>query len=154
MTPLNVEQAIREYLPEVIHMSLATCTGDRPWVCEVHYVFDDALNLYFRSKPSRRHSEEIANNARVAGNIVMQHGLKDKVRGVYFEGTATLLEDVTETDPAYTLYCERFDTGPEILEDARQPDGHKFYKIAVETFYLFDGRESSPSQKYILPWNS
>lgn len=118
---MDIEQAIREYLSEIIHMSLATCAGGRPWVCEVHFAFDEDLNLYFRSKPSRRHSEEIAANPNVAGNMVTQHQLGDKVRGVYFEGKAELLENVGEQHPAYVLYKERFN--------------------------LFDGRESSPSQK-------
>lgn len=151
---MNVEQAIRDYLPHIIHMSLATCAGNHPWICEVHYVFDEELNLYFRSKPSRRHSEEIAQNPRVAGNMVTQHAPGDKVRGVYFEGRAELLDIVDERHPAYTLYCDRFGTGPAILDDARLSDGHKFYKITVERFSLFDGRESNPGQKYDLPWKS
>lgn len=149
---MNVEQAIREYLPEIIHMSLATCAGEQPWVCEVHYVVDEDLNIYFRSKPSRRHSQEIARNPRVAGNMVTQHALEDKVRGVYFEGQAELLENVDASYPAYELYCRRFGTGPDILEEARQEDGHKFYKINVQKFYLFDSRESS-GQKHELPWH-
>lgn len=149
---MNIEKAIREYLPEVIHMSLATCADNRPWVCEVHYVFDDGLNFYFRSTPARRHSKEIEQNNRVAGNIIMPHAVGEAVRGVYFEGTAEGLTNVNETHPAYTLYCERFETGPEILEESQSDSGHGFYKITVETFYLFDSKESTPSQKYELPW--
>lgn len=150
----QVEKIIRSYLPGVIHMSLATCAGDKPWVCEVHYVYDNDLNLYFRSLTARRHSQEIAANSNVAGNIVMQHQVGEKPRAVYFEGTAELLKGVDEKHPAYTLYCERLGTGLEILEEASRPDGHQFYKIDVVTFYLFDSRQSSPSQKYTLPWHS
>ncbi len=49
---MDVEKVIREYLPKVIHMSLATCVDNRPWVCEVHFVYDDDLNLYWRSTRS------------------------------------------------------------------------------------------------------
>lgn len=80
----DIEKVIREYLPYVIHMSLATSHGNKPWVCEVHYVFDKDLNLYFMSKSSRRHSKEIEMNEYVAGNIVKQHELGQKPRGVYF----------------------------------------------------------------------
>lgn len=149
---MDIEQAIRDYLPKVIHMSLATCSNNKPWVCEVHYVFDNELNLYFRSKAQRRHSQEIELNPNVAGNIVMQHSLGQKVRGVYFEGKAELLENVDENHGAYKLYCERFDADGEILEEAQTETGHKFYKITVSTFYLFDSRESSPSKKYELKW--
>ena len=153
MTESNVEKIIREYLSCVIHLSLATSIDNKPWICEVHFVFDADLNLYFRSKTDQRHSHEIAHNNRVAGNIVEQHAVGQRVRGVYFEGIAELLENVDENHPAYTLYCERFQTDTAILEEAKEKDGHQFYRISVETFYLFDERESSPSQKYELPWS-
>ncbi len=149
---MDIEKTIREYLPQVIHMSLGTCRDNRPWVCEVHYVYDEDLNLYFRSKLDRRHSREIELNPNVAGNIVTQHSLGEKPRGVYFEGRAELMENVDENNVAYKLYCERFDTGKEILEEAKKETGHKFYKITVENFYVFDTRESSPSKKYELKW--
>ena len=149
---MNIEETIRQYLPQVIHLSLATSANNKPWISEVHYVFDTDLNLYFRSKPDRRHSLEIASNPEVAGNIVAQHQLGEQVRGVYFEGRAEILKDVDETHPAYTLYCERFGTGREILEESQTDTGHGFYKISVKNFYLFDSRESNPSQKYLLAW--
>lgn len=149
---MDIEQKIRAYLPNVIHMSLATCKGNKPWVCEVHYVYDQDLNLYFRSKPERRHSLEIAENPNVAGNIVTQHNLGEKPQGVYFEGTAEKLVAVDENHPAYTLYCERFGTGPAILEESQTDTGHGFYKISAKNFVFFDARDSTPSQKYELSW--
>lgn len=149
----NLEQTIREYLPTVIHMSLATSKDGQPWVCEVHYSYDEKLNLYFRSLASRRHSLEISKSNKVAGNIVQQHDVGQKPRGVYFEGTAEVLENVDEHHPAYITYAQRFDADAEILEEAKQKDGHKFYKITVKKFYVFDSRESKPSTKYELQWN-
>lgn len=148
---MDVEKTIREYLPQVIHMSLATCVNNKPWVCEVHYVYDDELNLYFRSKPNRRHSQEIADNPNVSGNIVTQHLLEEAVRGVYFEGVAEVLNDVNKDHVAYKLCCERFGKDESILEELKKADGHQFYKITVNNFYLFDGH-NSPSQKHVLPW--
>jgi uncharacterized protein YhbP (UPF0306 family) len=151
---MNVEQVIREYLGNVLHMSLATSAGNNPWVCEVHFAFDDDLNLYFRSLPSRRHSQEIASNPNVAGNIVEPHGLNDKPRAVYFEGKAEMLTGVDENHPAYKSLSERLGSGTDIIDEAKEEDGHKFYKIAISDFYLFDSRESKPSQKYHLGWQS
>ncbi|HUD10781.1 MAG TPA: pyridoxamine 5'-phosphate oxidase family protein [Candidatus Saccharimonadia bacterium] len=149
---MDVEKAIREYLQQVIHMSLATCRDNSPWVCEVHFVYDDELNLYFRSTPARRHSEEIADNPHVAGNIVTQHHAGQKVRGVYFEGRAAKLAAVDENHVAYIEYCKRLGTGPEILEEAASDTGHGFYQISVSDFYLFDSYITNPSQKFHLPW--
>lgn len=148
----NLEQVIREYLPNVIHMSLATTKDDKPWVCEVHYSFDDELNLYFRSTPDRRHSQEIKANPFVAGNIVEQHQPGQKPRGVYFEGRCEQLKNVDENHPAFITYAERFDADKDIIDEALKETGHKFYKITVEKFYIFDSRESKPSQKYELSW--
>lgn len=148
----DIEQVVRGYLPDIIHMSLATCKEGKPWVCEVHYVYDDELNIYFFSKPSRRHSQEIAENPNVAGNMVTQHQVGEKPRGIYFEGRAELLNGVDENHVAYKKYCERLNAGPWLLEEMKKEDGHQFYKITVSDFYVFDARESSPSQKYHLPW--
>lgn len=148
----NIEQTIRDYLPNVIHMSLATCANNKPWVCEVHFCYDDDLNLYFRSTPQRRHSQEIAQNPQVAGSIVEPHGMTDKPRGVYFEGTAEHLDDVDENHPAYKMAVQRFDHGTEILDKAKRDDDSHFYKISVSDYYVFDARESKPGKKYHLPW--
>lgn len=136
---MDVEKLIREYLPGVIHLSLATSADDKPWVCEVHYAYDDDLNLYFLSKPNRRHSQEIAKNPYVAGNIVKQHSLEESPRGVYFEGTAELLDNIDENSDAYKVYDKRFGISAKILDELiNQPEGHKVYKINPSSFVLFD----------------
>jgi len=150
---IDTEKTIREYLPQIVHMSLATTRDGKPWVCEVHFAYDDDLNFYFRSLTSRRHSQEIAANASVAGNIVTQHFLGQPVRAVYFEGTAKKLEAGEEQDKAFEALSKRLHVGGETMEEAKRPDGHQFYKITVDTFYLFDSYTSKPSQKYELQWN-
>lgn len=150
----DIEKVIRAYLPGIIHMSMATCVDNKPWVCEVHYVYDDQLNLYFRSKPSRRHCKELAINPNVAGNIVTQHTMSEKPRGIYFEGRAELLKNVSKNDEAYKKCRERFGKGPEILTETNQPDGGQFFKISVSDYYVFDARESVPAQKYHLKWHN
>lgn len=149
---MDIEQTIRNYLPQIVHMSLATSADNKPWVCEVHFAFDDDLNLYFRSLPSRRHSQEIAKNPHVAGNIVTQHFLNQTVRGVYFEGTAKKLTSSDEQMPAYHALSKRLGMGKELLEEAKNPEGPQFYKITVDAFYVFDAY-NSPAKKHELRWN-
>ena len=31
---LDIENIIREYIDKSLHMSLATCVDNKPWVCE------------------------------------------------------------------------------------------------------------------------
>ena len=77
MSSEELEKIIREYIDESIHMSFATCADNHPWVSEVHFVYDNNFNLYFRSKANRRHSEELAKNT--AREV---HGLQRRsVRG-------------------------------------------------------------------------
>lgn len=150
---IDVEQVIREYLPNVVHLSLATSNNNVPWVCEVHYAYDDTLNLYFRSLASRRHSQEILQNPRVAGNIVKQHTLDDEAVGIYFEGTAHMLETDEEMTSVVTWFNKCLGKENNIVEEAKRDDGHKMYKITVENWYVF-GRFGLPrGKKYQLPWN-
>jgi uncharacterized protein YhbP (UPF0306 family) len=149
---LDVEKVIREYIEGVVHLSLGTSSNNRPWVCEVHFAYDDELNLYFLSTLARRHSQEIAANPFVAGNIVEQHELGEKPRGVYFEGTAELLDNVDTSHPAYKVYNDRLGKGDWVKDEIVKPGGARLYKITVANFYLFDVRESVPANKYHLPW--
>lgn len=136
---MEVEKIIRAYLSGVVHMSLATSADDKPWICEVHYVYDDSLNFYFLSKPSRRHSQEIEQNPNVAGNIIKQHGPKDKPQGVYFEGTAELMDPSNKNELTYELYDKRFGLSEGMRKEIRtDPAGHKFYMINPVKFVLFD----------------
>lgn len=152
-TKVDVEKVIREYLPQTVHLSLGTSSNNVPWVCEVHFAYDENLNLYFRSLSARRHSQEISNNPKVAGNIVVQHKLEDHVLGVYFEGVAERLEKGDEQNLAFKCINERLKTGDDILEEAARNDGHQFYKITVENYYVFGRFDQPSSTKHKLVWN-
>lgn len=150
---MDLEKIVREYVDKSLHMSLATSSENRPWVCEVHFVYDDGLNLYFRSLKTRRHSQEIAQNPSVAGNIVKQHSVDEYPHAIYFEGLASLVKEEGEREKLFPLFQSRLHASEEILDEARQEDGHQFYKISVTTWYAF-GKFGQPSGgKYELAWN-
>lgn len=150
---VDVEQAVREYIDKTVHMSLATLSGNRPWVCEVHFAYDEDLNLYFRSLKTRRHSQEIAANPNVAGNIVDKYVVGEAPVGVYFEGTARLLEPGDEQNKAFEVLHARVGASNDAIEEAAQPDGHQFYKITVENWYVFGRFGADHGEKYQLPWD-
>jgi uncharacterized protein YhbP (UPF0306 family) len=151
MTPQEIEQTIREYIDQIIHMSLATCADNAPWVCEVHFAVDDELNIYFRSLNDTRHCQEIAQNPNVAGNIVTQHFKNQRVRGVYYEGIAELLTDITEDHPGVRATAKRY--GEKSAIQAVRPDNNQshYYKITVKNWYLFDSY-GTEAGKHQLPW--
>jgi len=151
---LDVEKIIREYITKTIHMSLATSRDNKPWVCEVHFAYDEDLNLYFRSLVSRRHCQEIADNPNVAGNIVRQHQPGEVPHGIYFEGTAALVaKDEAAQRAAFQYFIEQQGSDEKAFAASQMPDGPQIYKINVENWYAF-GKFDQPSvDKYQLPWH-
>lgn len=149
---MNVEQIIRDNIDASVHMSLATVRDNKPWVCEVHFAYDDELNLYWRSLKTRRHSLEIADNPNVAGNIVDKFAVGESPVGIYFEGTAELLEAGEEQNKAAELLQRRVNAAADAVEEATSEDGHQFYKIAVQNWYAFGRFGEAHGQKYTLTW--
>ncbi len=150
---MDVEKVVRELIDKTFHMSLATSASDKPWVCEVHFAYDDNLNLYFRSLAARRHSQEIARNSRVAGNIIDKHELDDPVNGLYFEGSTEQLSSGKDQDLAFETIKRRLKVNDDALQEAKTPDGHQFYRITVENFYVFGNFDGNGSQKFQLNWS-
>jgi uncharacterized protein YhbP (UPF0306 family) len=153
MEKQQIERIIRDYIPQIIHMSLATVKDNKPWVCEVHFSYDDDLNLYFISSAKTRHAQEIMQNPRVAGNIVTQHHKDQKVRCVEFEGTAEALESKEAEATAYKAYVNRYGTSEGLLNEIRKDGDTKFFRIKVSDFFLFDSYGDERG-KHHLPWQS
>ncbi len=148
---LNVEKIIREYIRKSPHMSLATVSDNKPWVCEVHFVYDDDLNLYFVSKQATRHCREIAINPNVAGNIIKQHPLTESPNGVYFEGQAKKIE-ATASDIG--RYCDALGRDAvELTEQLREADGRSMYQIQIANWAVFGNFDGNGTVKSELSWS-
>lgn len=152
MSHTEIEAIIREYIPQIIHMSLATVKDNKPWVCEVHFSYDGQLNLYFGSSITTRHAQELMANPHVSGNIVTQHHKNQKVRCVDFEGTAEALTGEEAERTAYQAYVDRYGPSEGLLDQIRRDGEMKFFKISVDTFYVFDSYGEDRG-KHTLPWN-
>lgn len=148
----EIESIIREYIDQIIHLSLATVKDNKPWVCEVHFSYDNDLNLYFVSSKNTRHATELINNPFIAGNIVTQHFKNQKVRCVDFEGTAAMLEGEA-AEEAYAAYVKRYGKSEGLLNEIRKDGDTRFFKIAVSDFFLFDSYGDGRG-KHHLPWNA
>jgi uncharacterized protein YhbP (UPF0306 family) len=153
MNEQEIEHIVREYIPQVIHMSLATVNDGKPWVCEVHFSYDDELNLYFGSSVKTRHAQELLKNPYVAGNIVTQHHKNQKVRCVDFEGAARVLTGEEAEKTALVAYARRYGKSEDLLDEIRKDGDFKFFKVTVENFYVFDSYGESRG-KHVLPWHT
>ncbi len=151
MSKDSIELIIREYIPQIIHLSLATTKDNKPWVCEVHFAYDDELNLYFMSGLDSRHSQEILNNPYVAGNIVTQHHKNQKVRCVDFEGKVEIIRDIERDDAGFKAYTARFDKDESFLEKIKKDENAGLFKITVSDYYLFDSYGADRGKQH-LPW--
>lgn len=146
---MNSEDVIKEYVSsgKTRMMQIATSADGQPWCCTVYYAVDEDLNLIWISKPSARHSQEIAQNPKVAGTIAYNQQPPNKiVRGVQFEGVAELLQGDDESQAAQ-YFVEQMQREDPLLEDIRSgKNPHKVYRIKVNKFVLFD-RENFPDKE-------
>ncbi|HJP81515.1 MAG TPA: pyridoxamine 5'-phosphate oxidase family protein [Candidatus Saccharimonadales bacterium] len=150
MNDEKIESIIREYIPQIIHMSLATVRDNMPWVCEVHFSYDDDLNLYFGSSSKTRHAQEIIANPHVAGNIVTQHYKNQAVRCVDFEGTAEMLNAEAAERFAYPAHVARNGESQWLLNEIRKDGDMRFFKIKVKNFYVFDSYEGERTKNKLV----
>lgn len=149
MTDQDIEKVIREYVTKTVHMSLSTVHDNRPWVCEVHFVYDEDLNLYFVSNTHTRHCQEIAANPNVAGSIVRQHALTEAPNGIYFEGAAKMIEAANEDIDRYASMLERdADKLAQWLKEDK-----RMYKITVNNWATFGNFDGNGHKKYEMTWS-
>ncbi len=142
-----------EYLEKARMMQVATAKDGQPWVCTVYFVYDENLNLYWISKTTRRHSEELQINPKVAGVIVLPHTPGDDVRGIQFQGIAKELPTKELALTGVEIYAKRYSMEPERAEKILSgSDGHVCYKIEPSMFVLFDevNFPDDPRREYTL----
>ena len=147
---MDLRKLIVEYLERARLMQVATTKGSQPWACSVYFAYDANFNIYWVSKPSRRHSEEIRANSKIAGTIVLPHTPGDDVRGIQYQGIA---EELTGEDarPGLELYAKRYKTGSEWVEKViKGENGHFCYHINPSLIVLFDevNFPDNPRQEY------
>lgn len=149
----HIKRLIEEYLDKARLMQVATSKNNQPWACSVYFAYDDALNLYWISQPSRRHSQEIRINDKVAGTIVLPHTPGDDVRGLQFQGTAKELTQRKDIEQAMKLYAKRYGMDAKrVSAIVENIDGHMCYVVHPVLYVLFDevNFPDSPRQEYTL----
>ncbi len=151
MTP---EEVVKQQLPQANIMQLATSADDKPWVCNIHYYSDDALNFYWVSTTERRHSQDIAHNPQAAGTILVHANTPEEnyVIGISVEGTAELIGEQLD-DKTGQGYIRKLGKDPSLLTDiASGKNPHKFYCLKPTRIVLFDTKNSpdNPRQEWEL----
>ncbi len=129
----DIRQFVKEVLDKGYLMSLATTDNGGIWVCDVIYIHDDGLNIYWMSDPDTRHSQAIIANNRVAGTITVSGAGEDNL-GIQFDGIAGKIDGL-RPDLATKHRAKRKKPLPEEGRDILE-DGESWYVIKPEKIEL------------------
>lgn len=134
----DVEKCIRDHLIQARMMVVSTVAGDQPWSFTAYFVADQDLNLYWISKTSSRHSQEIHQHPKVAVSIPVKFDDLNVI-GIQAEGTAQLVEDQKLVAGKVKLYSDKFARGKEWYQNfIANNNPFKLYTIQPKLFVLYD----------------
>ena len=89
-------------------LTLATISGDQPWVANCFYAFiEEQMAFVFTSGYETRHIQEVTQNPKVAGNVVLETSIIGKIQGIQFSGNLVKAEGETLAN-ASSAYLKRF----------------------------------------------
>lgn len=137
---MDLRLLVKEYLKNIQQMQIATSNADQSWISTVYFAYDENFDLFWLSRPERRHSIEIEKNPKVSGAIVKQHIYGEKVRGIQFQGIASRLSG-TDAERGMEVYNGRYSTPRERVKNilsGENGEKHVVYKIKLSLLVLFD----------------
>jgi len=105
---MHPDSKIATFLKKHHVLSLATVSADQPWVASCFYAFLEVeMAFVFTSGYETRHIQEVQQNNKVAGNVVLETGIIGKIQGIQFSGTLIKAEDAA-LERASSAYLRRF----------------------------------------------
>ena len=128
MTDLALDQQIAAFLAVCRTASLATIDGaSHPYAANVQYVSDSAWRLFWVSKSTAAHSENVRAKPRAAITIYAHIDTPENIHGVQMRGAVT---KVDEAEAAKVL--KRYETKYPFVAEGPFRDA-----IAAQQFYCF-----------------
>ena len=98
----------RAIVDEIAFMTLATVDAEgTPWASPVWFAHDRYSQFLWVSRPSTRHSQNIAANSRIAIVIFDSRTPINTGRGVYLEAEAAEVTDDAEVERLMAIFSER-----------------------------------------------
>lgn len=102
------DSKITSFLKKHHVLTLATVSGDQPWVANCFYAFlEHEMAFVFTSGEETRHIQEVKANEKVAGNVVLETSVIGKIQGIQFSGTLILAEGEA-LEKVSRAYLKRF----------------------------------------------
>lgn len=83
----KIDEKIIKFINEHHVLTIATCNNNKPWCASCFYVYLKDENIFiFTSDIDTRHGKEFIENPFVAGNILLETSIINKIQGLQFEG--------------------------------------------------------------------
>jgi uncharacterized protein YhbP (UPF0306 family) len=138
----DAKQLVKKYLDQMNIMQLATSVGDLPWVCNLHFYADNEANLYWISKPDRRHSLEINDNPNAAAAILVHENTPEEnyVIGISIAGRAEPIKGLPPPEVTHAFMKKHGHKSSLADEIASGENSHQFYRLTARTIVLFDSK--------------
>lgn len=154
MTKINKDLVpVKKYLIDHLQMVVATY-GKFPWICTVYYAVDEDLSIYFLTSPSTIHSEQVAQNPKVAVAIAdSPQSLTGKKAGLQMSGICTLLEKESEVREALSLWCEKLEVkSPDYSYEGMQTGkiSGRMYKIVPKKIKFFNEKLAEEGEEKLI----
>jgi len=102
------DKKIIDFLKKHHVLTLATCVNGQPWCANCFYAFlEEESVLVFTSDLETRHIQETLKNRHVAGSVVLETSIVNKIQGIQFSGRLELPEGGMIDKTKYA-YLKRF----------------------------------------------
>lgn len=133
----QARQLLVQYLSAARVMQIASADNNVPWICNVYYVVDNQLNIYWLSYPDRKHSRDIAVNPHMALCVAVKQDVP--VIGVQAIGTGEVVDRAVLVAKVLPLYIQKYGLGKQFLQNFRRHNNkHMLYRFVPKKFMLFD----------------
>jgi len=85
---MQIDQQIIHFLNEHHLLTLATSQNNKPYCCNLFYVYDkDRNQLIFSTEKKTKHAQDFITNTNVAASIALETNEVSKIQGVQLLGT-------------------------------------------------------------------
>ena len=85
---MQIDQQIIHFLNEHHLLTLATSQNNKPYCCNLFYVYDKVSNqLIFSTEIKTKHAQDFITNTNVAGSIALETKEVSQIQGVQLLGT-------------------------------------------------------------------
>ena len=85
---MQIDRQIIHFLNEHHLLTLATSQNNKPYCCNVFYIYDQLSNqLIFSTETKTKHAQDFISNTNVAGSIALETKEVGKIQGVQLLGS-------------------------------------------------------------------